>query len=79
MDELKKLQDKVTELETKVEELSKREMIYNYIDDNMPEWARESVQKAVSKKIILGTGDGLGLTMTDLKCIVREDRCGMYD
>ena len=26
-----------------------------------------------------GTGDGLGLTMTDLKCIVREDRCGIYD
>lgn len=79
MDELKKLQAKVAELEAKIAELSKPEMIYNYIDDNMPEWARNSVQKAVDKKKILGTGDGLGLTITDLKCIVREDRCGMYD
>lgn len=79
MDELKKLQAKVAELEAKIAELSKPEMIYNYIDDNMPEWARDSVQKGVDKKIILGTGNGLGLTMTDLKCIVREDRCGLYD
>ena len=29
--------------------------------------------------IVIGVGDGrLGLTETDLKCIVREDRAGIY-
>lgn len=59
-------------------------MVYDYIDDNMPEWARASVQKAVKKGIIQGVGKDengnmlLGLTETDLKCIVREDRAGVY-
>ncbi|MGN1202806.1 MAG: CHAP domain-containing protein [Eubacterium sp.] len=55
------------------------EPVYDYIDDNMPDWARPSVEKAVKKGIVIGVGDGrLGLTETDLKCIVREDRAGMY-
>lgn len=46
-------------------------LIYNYIDKNMPEWAREPVQWCVDKGIIAGTGDGLGLN--DMKlwmCVV---------
>lgn len=62
MDELKKLQAKVTELEAKIAELGKPEMIYNYIDDNMPEWAKESVQHFVDHGVLQGTGDGLGLS-----------------
>jgi N-acetyl-anhydromuramyl-L-alanine amidase AmpD len=42
-------------------------MIYNYIDDNMPEWARDGVQWCVDNGIITGTGDGLGLDDKDLK------------
>lgn len=42
-------------------------MIYNYIDENMPEWARESVKWCVGSGIIQGTGDGLGLDDKDLK------------
>lgn len=65
---------------TQYEELNKRlkalesknqEMIYNYIDDNMPEWARQPVQWCVDKGIIAGNGEGLGLT--DIKlwvCVV---------
>ena len=52
--------------------------VYNYIDDNMPEWARDAVQAAVDKEIILGEGDGLGLTYADLRSIVREYRAGVY-
>lgn len=33
-------------------------MIYNYIDDNMPEWAHEAVKWCVDKGIINGTGNG---------------------
>lgn len=46
-------------------------MIYNYIDGNMPEWARESVKWCVDNSIIVGTGDGLGLDDKDLKwCVI---------
>lgn len=46
-------------------------MIYNYIDKNMPEWAREAVQWCVDNGIIVGTGDGLGLDDTKIwVCVV---------
>ena len=42
-------------------------MVYNYIDDNMPQWAHEGVQWCVDNGIITGNGDGLGLDDKDLK------------
>ena len=43
-------------------------MIYDYIDDNMPEWAHEGVRYCVDNGIIKGTGEGkLGLDDKDLK------------
>lgn len=43
-------------------------MIYNYVDNNMPDWARESVQWCVDKGIIKGINDKgeLGLTYNKL-------------
>ena len=48
-------------LKAQVDELSKPKMIYNYIDKNMPEWAREGVAWCVDNGIVEGTGDGLDL------------------
>lgn len=45
-------------------------MIYNYIDENMPEWAREAVQWAADNGIVRGDGKGLNLDDKDLKVIV---------
>lgn len=46
-------------------------MVYNYIDENMPEWARESVKWCVDNEIIKGTGSGLGLDDDKLwMCVV---------
>ena len=53
-------------LEQEVNEL-KNPMIYNYVDNNMPEWAREGVQYCIDHGIISGTGNGLGLDNKDLK------------
>ncbi len=39
-------------------------MIYNYIDENMPEWAREAVQWCVDKGIISGANDKGELHLT---------------
>lgn len=55
------------------ERLNKLEnpMIYNYIDANMPEWAREAVRWCVDNGIVAGTGDGLDLDATKLwVCVV---------
>lgn len=55
-------------------------MIYNYVDNNMPEWARPTIQKLVDKGYLKGNENGeLGLDDTMLKIFVVHDRAGMYD
>lgn len=68
----------VSNLAAKVDKLS-NPMIYNYIDDNMPEWARPTVQKLVDKKILKGDENGLNLTEELLRILVINDRAGIYD
>ena len=54
-------------------------MVYNYIDKNMPEWARPTIQKLVGKGILVGNEKGeLGLSDNDLKQFVVNDRAGIY-
>lgn len=59
--------------------------IYNYIDENMPQWAREAVQAAVDCGALIGVGvddEGnkmYGLNYQDLKEITRSYRAGVYD
>lgn len=55
-------------------------MIYNYVDDNMPPWARPAVQAAMDCGAVQGDENGrLGLSYKDLRAIVREYRCGLYN
>lgn len=54
-------------------------MIYNYIDENMPEWARPTIQKLVDKGFLKGNDNGeLGLTDDMLRMFVVNDRAGLY-
>ena len=62
---LTRLYQIVTDLKTEMEDA--KPMIYNYIDENMPQWAHEGVQWCVDNGIVQGTGDGLGLDDKDLK------------
>ena len=56
------------------------EMIYNYIDENMPEWARPTIQKLVDRGFLRGDENGhLNLNDTMLRIFVVHDRAGMYD
>lgn len=72
------LVDAVSTLTEKVDKLTP--FIYNYIDDNMPEWARPTIQKMVDKGILRGNEKGeLGLNETMLKVFVTNDRAGLYD
>lgn len=76
--EIEQLTETVKLLVTELHNM-KNPMIYNYVDDNMPEWAHEAVQKAVDKGILKGEEEGLNLTYSDLRTIVREYRAGLYD
>jgi len=62
---LTRLYQIVTDIKTEMEDA--KPMIYNYIDENMPQWAHEGVQWCVDNGIVQGTGDGLGLDDKDLK------------
>lgn len=54
-------------------------MIYNYIDKNMPDWARPTIQKMVDKKLLVGDEQGrLGLTDEMLRTYVIMDRAGVF-
>ena len=68
----------VSALQTTIDKLA-NPMIYNYIDKNMPEWARPTIQKLVDKGILQGDENGLGLTYNDLRHLVWNDRAGLYD
>ena len=71
------LNDRIADLTEEVRKLSP--MIYNYIDDNMPEWAVPTVQKLVDKGFLLGDENGLGLTDELMRVLVINDRAGLYD
>lgn len=59
----------------------KNPMIYNYIDDNMPSWAREAVEELVKRGIVEGINESgeLGLTYNDLRMLTINYRAGLYD
>ena len=55
-------------------------MVYDFNDDNMPSWARLAVQAAMDCGAVQGDENGrLGLSYKDLRAIVREYRCGLYN
>ena len=56
------------------------EMIYNYIDENMPDWAKPTVQKLIDKGALKGNEKGeLLLTGTMLRLFVIFDKEGYFD
>ena len=76
------LKEAITELTAKITNLGaklKNPMVYNYIDDNMPEWARPTIQKLVDKGILKGGDDGLNLTEDLMRILVINDRAGLYE
>lgn len=66
------------ELKQEIENI--KPMIYDYMDDNMPSWAKPTIQKLMDKSILVGDEQGrLGLTMDMIKVFVINDRAGLYD
>lgn len=79
------LNDRIADLTETVRQLAEEvanlanPMIYNYIDDNMPEWARETIQKLVDKGFLKGDENGLNLTEEMLRILVILDRAGTFE
>lgn len=77
--EYQELKAEIAGLRNAVDSLNSK-MIYNYIDSNMPEWARPTIQKMVDKGFLNGNENGcLGLTDELLRVFVINDRAGVYD
>lgn len=66
--EITQLTETVKVLATELSNL-KHPMIYNYIDNNMPEWARSAVSWAVENGILNGDENGLNLDDKDIRYI----------
>ena len=66
--EISQLTETVKVLATELSNL-KHPMIYNYIDNNMPEWARSAVLWAVENGILNGDENGLNLDDKDIRYI----------
>ena len=59
--------------------LKESAVVYNYIDENMPEYARPTIQKLMEKGLLKGNENGeLGLTNDLLRMLVINDRAGVY-
>ena len=55
------------------------EKIYNYMDDNMPDWAKPTIQKLMDRGYLNGTGDNeLGLTMDIIRMCVMIDNANGF-
>lgn len=78
------LKDSVNFLTTSLNNVGSRvsklenKMIYNYIDSNMPSWARPTIQKLVNSGKLQGTETGLNLDDEMLRMLVILDRQGVF-
>lgn len=55
-------------------------MIYNYVDSNMPVYARPTIKKLMNNGYLKGNSDGtLGLDINMLRLLVILDRSGVFD
>lgn len=66
-------------IESEEPNMTQDSIIYNYIDDSIPEFARATIKKLVDKKILNGESDGLNLTYDMLRILVIVDRAGAFD
>ena len=74
-DELKK---EIENIRTDVDKL-KSKMVYAWVDDNMPDWAKPTVTKLMRKGYLKGDGEGkLMLDDNMLHILVINDRAGIY-
>ena len=75
MTQYEELSEKIAQMQGKLDRINTFK--YNYMDENMPAWARPSVQKLMDKGYLKGSG-GLDLTYDMLRIITILDRAGAF-
>lgn len=80
-EKVKSLESQLTtsKLFARLETIEKQTSIYNYIDINMPDWAKPTIIKLVNNGLLTGTDEGLGLTMDLMRLLVILDRAEMFE
>lgn len=79
MAQYEELKKEISALKVEIDKINNK-MVYNYLDSNMPEWARPTIQKMMDKGLLQGNEKGeLGLTDELLRVFVTNDRIGIYD
>lgn len=76
MTQYEELSGKIEKMQSKLDRINTFE--YNYMDENMPGWAKKSVQKLLDKGYLEGNGKGLALTHDMLRIITVLDRAGAF-
>ena len=78
MSQYMELKNMIVDLNTKVDKLSNEKMVYNYIDQNMPESYRPTIQKLVGNGVLRGNEQGeLMLTKEMMRILTILDRIGI--
>lgn len=78
IDEERGTMSRVEEMEKRLSALENK-MIYNYIDSNMPQWARPTIQKLVDRGYLKGNENNeLGLSDEMIRIYVVLDRAGLF-
>ena len=68
----------INSMNTKLEKVA-NPMIYAWVDDNMPEWAKPTITKLMAKGYLKGDEEGkLNLDENMLRMLVINDRAGIY-
>ena len=76
--EYTELKQEIAGIKAAVDKINSK-MIYNYVDSNMPDWAKPTIRKMISKGYLQGDENGrLGLTDEMLRVFVINDRVGVY-
>ena len=79
MPQYEELKSMISKLSDKIDKIG-NPMIYNYVDKNMPEYARPTIQKLINKGYLKGDSSGkLNLTDDMLRILVILDRSGSFD
>lgn len=79
MSQYEELKSMITALTQKVEQLA-NPMIYAWIDNNMPDWAKPTIEKLYNKGYLKGDEEGkLNLDTNMLRILVILDRSGAFD
>lgn len=76
LDQYNELKKRIDDLSAKIPEPT---MIYAWIDNNMPEWARPTIEKLYSSGYLKGDSQGrLNLDYNTLRILVVLDRAGAF-